>query len=106
MPNPDTHSWNTMISGYAQMGNLELACDFFERMPQKNLVSWNSVIAGCERNEDYKGAIELFSQMQVEVEKPDRHTLSNYIYGRERVQGFNSMSSIRLSGALGLSQHG
>ncbi|KAJ0010623.1 hypothetical protein Pint_34201 [Pistacia integerrima] len=79
MPNPDTHSWNTMISGYAQMGNLELARDFFERMPQKNLVSWNSMIAGCERNEDYKGAIELFSQMQVEVEKPDWHTLSSVL---------------------------
>lgn len=79
MPNPDTHSWNTMISGYAQMGNLELARDLFERMPQKSLVSWNSMIAGCDRNEDYKGAIILFSQMQVEGEKPDRHTLSSVL---------------------------
>lgn len=79
MPNPDTLSWNAMVSGYAQIGNLELALDFFERIPRKNLVSWNSMIAGCEKNEDYKGAIKLFIQMQVEGEKPDKHTLSSVL---------------------------
>ncbi|KAL5791275.1 hypothetical protein ACOSQ2_006163 [Xanthoceras sorbifolium] len=79
MPNPDTFSWNAMISGYAQMGNLERALDFFERVPQKNLVSWNSMIAGCEENNDYRRAIELFIEMQVEGEKPDRHTLSSVL---------------------------
>ncbi|KAK4849834.1 hypothetical protein QYF36_001269 [Acer negundo] len=79
MPNPDTFSWNAMITGYAQMGNLEVALDFFERMPRKNLVSWNSMIAGCEENKDYRRAIELFSGMQVEGEKPDRHTLSSVL---------------------------
>ncbi|KAK2638794.1 hypothetical protein Ddye_026589 [Dipteronia dyeriana] len=79
MLNPDTFSWNAMIAGYAQMGNLEAALDFFERMPQKNLVSWNSMIAGCEENKDYRRAIELFTGMQVEGEKPDRHTLSSVL---------------------------
>lgn len=77
MPNPDTLSWNTMISGFAQMGNLELAREFFSRMPQRNRVSWNSMIAGYEKNQDYEGAIELFIQMQLEGEKPDKHTLSS-----------------------------
>ncbi|GMY05371.1 pentatricopeptide repeat-containing protein, mitochondrial [Fagus crenata] len=79
MPNHDTLSWNTMISGFAEIGSLELANDFFRRMPQKNLVSWNSMIAGYEKNEDYKGAIKLFAQMQLEGEKPDRHTLSSVL---------------------------
>ncbi|KAK1582353.1 hypothetical protein Q3G72_014178 [Acer saccharum] len=79
MPNPDTFSWNAMITGYAQMGNLEVALDFFKRMPRKNLVSWNSMIAGCEENKDYRRAIELFTGMQVEGEKPDRHTLSSVL---------------------------
>ncbi|OAY52266.1 pentatricopeptide repeat-containing protein At1g62260, mitochondrial [Manihot esculenta] len=79
MPNSDTLSWNSMISGYAQTGSLELAHDLFQRMPQKNLISWNTMIAGYEKNDDYKGAIEIFIQMQIEGEKPDRHTLSSLL---------------------------
>lgn len=79
MPNPDILSWNLVISGYAQMGNLEIARDLFERMPQKNRISWNSIIAGYEKNKDYEGAIELFIKMQLEGEKPDRHTLSSLL---------------------------
>ncbi|GAB4833484.1 hypothetical protein Ancab_031728 [Ancistrocladus abbreviatus] len=79
MPNPDMFSWNTIVSGYAQMGNLELALNFFERMPQKNLVSWNTMIAGYENHGRYVGAIKLFLQMQVEGEKPDRHSLSSVL---------------------------
>ncbi|XP_027346796.1 pentatricopeptide repeat-containing protein At1g62260, mitochondrial [Abrus precatorius] len=79
MPSPDALSWNSIISGFAQIGDLKLAKDFFERMPYKNLISWNSIIAGYEKNEDYKGAIKLFSQMQLEGERPDRHTLSSVL---------------------------
>ncbi|XP_050370298.1 pentatricopeptide repeat-containing protein At1g62260, mitochondrial [Argentina anserina] len=79
MPNPDGLSWNTMITGYAQVGSLELAQGFFERMPEKNLVSWNSMIAGYEKNEDFIGGVKVFSQMQLEGEKPDRHTLSSVL---------------------------
>lgn len=79
MPHPDTLSWNTMISGFAQIGKLEHARDFFERTPQKNLVSWNSMISGYEKNEDFIGAVKLFSRMQVEGEKHDQHTLSSIL---------------------------
>ncbi|KAL2343742.1 hypothetical protein Fmac_005027 [Flemingia macrophylla] len=79
MPSPDVLSWNLMISGFAQKGVVNLAKKFFERIPNKNLISWNSIIAGCEKNEDYKGAIQLFSRMQVDGERPDRHTLSSVL---------------------------
>ncbi|GAV77502.1 PPR domain-containing protein/PPR_2 domain-containing protein [Cephalotus follicularis] len=79
MPNPDTLSWNSMISGFAQMSSLEVARTFFERMPQRNLYSWNSMIARHEKNEDYEGAIKLFTQMQAEGEKPDGHNLSSVL---------------------------
>ena len=79
MPSPDVLSWNSIISGLAQKGDLNLAKDFFERMPHKNLISWNTIIAGYEKNEDYKGAIKLFSEMQLEGERPDKHTLSSVI---------------------------
>lgn len=79
MPSPDALSWNSIISGFAQIGDLKLAKEFFERMRDKNLISWNSLIAGHEKNEDYEGAINLFSQMQLEGERPDRHTLSSVL---------------------------
>lgn len=79
MPSPDALSWNSIISGYAQISDLKLAKDFFERMPHKNLISWNSLIAGYEKHEDHRGAIKLFSQMQLEGERPDRHTLSSVL---------------------------
>ena len=60
-----------MISGFVQMGKLELACDFFRRMTQKNLASWNSMISGFEKNGACEGAIKLFIQMQAKGEKPD-----------------------------------
>ncbi|KAL3580837.1 hypothetical protein D5086_018672 [Populus alba] len=79
MPNPDIYSWNKMIAGHAQIGDLDRVNDLFRRMPQKNLVSWNSVITGYEKNYEYIGAIKIFIQMQVEGEKPDRHTLSSVL---------------------------
>lgn len=79
MPNPDTLSWNMMISGFSEIGSLKLAHDLFKRMPEKSLVSWNSMISGCEKNEDYKGAINIFLEMQSEGKKPDRHTLSSIL---------------------------
>ncbi|KAI3809322.1 hypothetical protein L1987_25293 [Smallanthus sonchifolius] len=79
MPNPDVYSWNSMISGYAQMGKVEKAREFFDKMPERNRVSWNSMIAACEKNKKYKTAIELFIKMQLEGEKPDRHTLSSLL---------------------------
>lgn len=79
MPNPDVYTWNSLISGYAQMGEVEKACEYFERMPERNQVSWNSIIAAHEKNKHYKQAIELFIKMQLEGEKPDRHTLSSVL---------------------------
>ncbi|KAF5185360.1 Pentatricopeptide repeat-containing protein [Thalictrum thalictroides] len=79
MPDPDAHSWNSMISGYAQKGDVEVARGLFDKMPEKNLVSWNSMIAGYEQYGDYEEAIKLFGQMQVEGEKPDKHTLPSVL---------------------------
>ncbi|KAA0040316.1 pentatricopeptide repeat-containing protein [Cucumis melo var. makuwa] len=79
MPEPDTLSWNMMISGFSEIGSLELARDLFKKIPEKSLVSWNSMISGYEKNEDYKGAMNIFLQMQLEGKKPDRHTLSSIL---------------------------
>lgn len=49
MPIRDLVSWNSMVDGYAKVGDLEEAMELFDRMPERNVVSWNVVISGCLR---------------------------------------------------------
>ncbi|RWW23301.1 hypothetical protein GW17_00012456 [Ensete ventricosum] len=79
MPNPDSWTCNSMICGFTQKGQVERARGIFEEMPQKSIVSWNTMIAGYEQNGDYDGAIDLFANMLVAGERPDRHTLSSVL---------------------------
>ncbi|KAL7614899.1 hypothetical protein Lser_V15G08347 [Lactuca serriola] len=79
MPNPDVYTWNSLISGFGETGKLEIARELFDKMPERNQVSWNSIISAHEKTKKYKTAIELFINMQIEGEKPDRHTLSSIL---------------------------
>ncbi|XVF68788.1 hypothetical protein PTKIN_Ptkin11bG0029700 [Pterospermum kingtungense] len=60
MPKRGNLSWNSMISGFAQLGPLELAREYFEMMVQKNLVSWNSIIASV-----CTGLVDMHLGMQI-----------------------------------------
>ncbi|GAU48237.1 hypothetical protein TSUD_184170 [Trifolium subterraneum] len=46
MPVRDTASWNTMISGYAQVGLMDEARRFFAAMPEKNWITWSVMVSG------------------------------------------------------------
>ncbi|KAK6935258.1 Pentatricopeptide repeat [Dillenia turbinata] len=79
MAERDVVSWNSMVSGYAKVGDMEEASSLFQHMPARNLASWNSMISGYVRKRDFlmynaiitcysrnsrpKEAIELFNQM-------------------------------------------
>ena len=45
MPNRDVMSWNTVLNGYANNGDVE-AERLFEEMPERNIFSWNGLIGG------------------------------------------------------------
>ncbi|CAK7354844.1 unnamed protein product [Dovyalis caffra] len=64
VPIKNNHSWNTIISGCLQMGNIDNARHLFDKMPEPNFVSYNSLISGLSRNGFYKEGINVFRRMQ------------------------------------------
>lgn len=63
MPERDSVSWNTMISGYSARGKMEIAQSLFDAMPRRDVVSWNSLISGYLQNGDYQNSIGVCLQM-------------------------------------------
>lgn len=72
-------SWNTIIAGYAKVGELELACEVFNQIPTRDIVSWNSLVSGYAQNGDYVIVKSLFTRMFAENVKPDMVTMVNLI---------------------------
>ncbi|KAK8945129.1 Pentatricopeptide repeat-containing protein [Platanthera zijinensis] len=66
----DAFSWNTMIFGYTQAGDMDAASKLFDEMPGRNAVSWNAMIAGYARSGDAGSSASLFEQM------PDKNLIS------------------------------
>ncbi|XP_054807948.1 pentatricopeptide repeat-containing protein At1g74630 isoform X2 [Prosopis cineraria] len=55
----------TLISMYAECGNLAFATMVFEEMWQPNVVTWNAVVTACFRCGDVEGAQNMFKQMPI-----------------------------------------
>ena len=69
-------TWNVMICAYARVGNLSMARELFNKMPERNTVSWNSMIGGYAQNGESLKAIELFKEMIWSKDsKPDEVTM-------------------------------
>ncbi|KAF6133956.1 hypothetical protein GIB67_040720 [Kingdonia uniflora] len=67
----DVVSWTTLVTGYANSGEVEVARELFDEMPCRNVVSWNAMIAGYARCYNTIGeARELFEGM------PERNAAS------------------------------
>ncbi|CAJ2676071.1 unnamed protein product [Trifolium pratense] len=61
---------------YAKCGRLDLAYQFFQRMPEKDSVCWNLMIVSCSQNGKPEMAIDLFRQMGTSRTKFDAVSLS------------------------------
>ncbi|KAK6940860.1 Pentatricopeptide repeat [Dillenia turbinata] len=92
----DEVSWNSIISGYVQCGELERARHLFEEMPirQQNVVCWTALINGYGKEGNLGEMLRLFRKMVVSGEdiEPNSATmvcllsscssLSNFEVGR------------------------
>lgn len=63
-----------IIDMYCKCGNVEMAWQVFESVPNKGLSSWNSMILGLATNGYEDEAIQLFSRLQCTNLKPDSVT--------------------------------
>ncbi|OIT30182.1 pentatricopeptide repeat-containing protein, chloroplastic [Nicotiana attenuata] len=70
---------NTLIDMYCRCGCVELACQVFDKMPERSLVSWNSIIVGLAVNGHAMDALQYFNLMQKERFKPDAVTFTGVL---------------------------
>ncbi|TKW18447.1 hypothetical protein SEVIR_5G431300v4 [Setaria viridis] len=60
----DLVSWNSMVAGYVGCGEMELAQELFDEMPERDAFSWATMIDGCGKQAGgVDRARELFDQM-------------------------------------------
>lgn len=69
---------------YVKCGNIDKACKFFDRLPQRDVISWTAMIGGYVQNGFVEKALETFKQMQLVDVKPDSSTFSSILptYGQ------------------------
>ncbi|CAL5365827.1 unnamed protein product [Camellia sinensis] len=67
-----------LVDMYCKMGDLDLAREVFDRMPNKDVVAWNAMIAGLSQSSDPSEAFEFFHNMQLKSGiKPNSVSLLN-----------------------------
>ncbi|XP_065880784.1 pentatricopeptide repeat-containing protein At5g56310-like [Euphorbia lathyris] len=72
----DVALWNSMVAGYAKIGDMENAQVLFDCMvDNKNVISWTALISGYAQMNLPRGAIDIFRRMQVENVEPDEITM-------------------------------
>ncbi|XP_061366149.1 pentatricopeptide repeat-containing protein At1g71490 [Gastrolobium bilobum] len=71
MPARDAVSWNTIISCYASRGMWEEAFQLFRSMQEEgiemDIIIWNTIAGGCLHSANFRGALELLSQMRTSI---------------------------------------
>ncbi|XP_061343919.1 pentatricopeptide repeat-containing protein At1g32415, mitochondrial [Gastrolobium bilobum] len=77
LKNCDDQSFNSMINGYIQAGQLEKAQELFDMVPIRNRIAWTCMIAGYLSAGQVLRACNLFNNM------PDRDSIAwtSMIYG-------------------------
>ncbi|PWA99461.1 pentatricopeptide repeat (PPR) superfamily protein [Artemisia annua] len=68
MPVRDSVTWNSMLKGCFDCGNLDVGFELFDAMPERNVVSWTTVVNGLLRYGSVEGAERLFNEMPVKDE--------------------------------------
>ncbi|CAH9105526.1 unnamed protein product [Cuscuta epithymum] len=89
----DVVSWNSMVTGYSQIGMFKEALGLFERMRQQeidlNVITWSAVISGyAQRGLGYE-ALNVFHGMMLSGTNPNVVTLSSVLSGCASVGALN-----------------
>ncbi|XP_059069535.1 pentatricopeptide repeat-containing protein At1g11290, chloroplastic-like [Cryptomeria japonica] len=69
-----------LVDMYAKCGNIDKACELFDKIPQRNVISWNTMIVGFAHNGCFGKALETFKQMQSSGVNPDSTTFATILH--------------------------
>ncbi|GER53119.1 pentatricopeptide repeat protein [Striga asiatica] len=65
IPEPNTVTWNALVTSFFRCRDIEYAERVFDQMPEKNLTSYNLMLAGYMRLGEVNRARKLFDKMPV-----------------------------------------
>ncbi|XP_039130353.1 pentatricopeptide repeat-containing protein At5g66520-like [Dioscorea cayenensis subsp. rotundata] len=71
----DVYVANSLVSMYSKFGQMGIARNLFDRMPQRDLTSWNTMLSGYVKNGYPDVALSLLSLLSVSDVRMDRATL-------------------------------
>lgn len=63
MPVRDSVTWNSILKGCFDCGNLDVGFELFDAMPERNVVSWTTMVNGLLRYGRVEDAERLFNEM-------------------------------------------
>lgn len=75
----DDASWNIMLGGYLKLGELQIAQNLFDNMPERNVVSWSIMINWHVQNSHFKESWRLFREMLREKFEPNERVFVNVL---------------------------
>ncbi|XP_058099528.1 pentatricopeptide repeat-containing protein At2g39620 [Magnolia sinica] len=73
----DVFVGTALIDMYSKLGQLKIARELFERMPELDVVAWNAMIAGFSQSVDPIEALGFFRKMQSACVGPNSVSLLN-----------------------------
>ncbi|XP_077220001.1 pentatricopeptide repeat-containing protein At3g62890-like isoform X2 [Tasmannia lanceolata] len=68
-------AWSSMVSGYAKSGEIEIARQLFDEMPERDIVSWTAMMSAYSQSGHYNEALKLFAEMERLGVIPDEVTM-------------------------------
>ncbi|KMS97493.1 hypothetical protein BVRB_5g126590 [Beta vulgaris subsp. vulgaris] len=71
---PDVLLSTSLLTMYAKCGDMDLAKDVFDSMPEKSVVSWNSMIMGYGSHGLVDKSLEMFLEMEKRGQVPNHTT--------------------------------
>ncbi|XP_077242864.1 pentatricopeptide repeat (PPR) superfamily protein [Tasmannia lanceolata] len=71
---PDDVTYISMLGACVKSGDIETACQMFDKMLRPSISSWNAILSGYCQKGRYEEAVELFRKMQFVNVQIDRTT--------------------------------
>ncbi|KAL3755692.1 hypothetical protein ACJRO7_002703 [Eucalyptus globulus] len=90
----DLYLNNNLLCLYSKCCGLEQARQFFDEMPQRDVVSWTGLLSAYVKSGNHENALQLFYSMLTSGQTPNEFTLSSVLRSCSALEEFDPGSSI------------